>query len=83
MKNFFITEKVRFQLRADVFNILNHPNFANPDGGICESITSSAPFVCTPNPTFGVSSQTVADASGGVIGNGTARQIQLAVKLMF
>ena len=35
MKNFAITERVTMQFRADIFNIFNHPNFTNPDGGIC------------------------------------------------
>ena len=30
-KNTPITERVSMQLRADFFNILNHPNFANPE----------------------------------------------------
>jgi hypothetical protein len=30
-KNTAITEHVSMQLRADFFNILNHPNFANPE----------------------------------------------------
>ncbi len=29
-KNTPITERVKMQLRADFFNLLNHPNFANP-----------------------------------------------------
>lgn len=29
-KNTVITERLNMQLRADFFNILNHPNFANP-----------------------------------------------------
>ena len=35
MKNFPIGERVKVQFRADIFNLFNHPNFANPDGGIC------------------------------------------------
>ena len=31
-KNTKITERVAFQLRADFFDIANHPNFANPSG---------------------------------------------------
>ncbi len=30
-KNTAITERLSMQLRADFFNILNHPNFANPE----------------------------------------------------
>jgi hypothetical protein len=30
MKNFPVTESARFQFRAEVFNILNHPTFAIP-----------------------------------------------------
>jgi hypothetical protein len=30
-KNTAITERVNLQLRAEFFNILNHPNFANPE----------------------------------------------------
>jgi hypothetical protein len=47
MKNFPVTEKVTVQFRADFFNILNHPNFGNPDVGICSQI--AAP-VTTPGP---------------------------------
>lgn len=86
MKNFPITQQVRLQFRGDLFNILNHPNFANPDGGICLSVTgatATSPASCTPNANFGRVGQTVADVSGGVIGNGTARQAQLSLKLIF
>ena len=29
-KNTALTERVNMQLRAEFFNLLNHPNFANP-----------------------------------------------------
>ena len=90
MKNFPVTERVKMQFRADFFNILNHPNFTNPDGGICQSITYTAATAiappsgtCVPNPNFGRSSQTIADVAGGAIGNGTARQVQFSLKVMF
>lgn len=45
MKNFPVTERVKLQFRADLFNVLNHPNFGNPDGGICTSVQpTSAEF---------------------------------------
>ena len=34
IKNTRITERVRFQLRADMFNVLNHRNFGVPEGRI-------------------------------------------------
>jgi len=60
MKNFPVREKVTVQFRADIFNILNHPNFANPDVGICTSVlaadpTTSRPAMCaSQNPFTGV-----------------------------
>lgn len=86
MKNFPITNRVRLQFRADLFNILNHPNFANPDGGICTAVnsaTGTAPASCTPNGNFGRSGQTIADVSGGAIGTGTSRQAQFSMKVLF
>ena len=86
MKNFPLTEKVKVQFRGDLFNILNHPNFGNPDGGICTSFSAasgSTPASCTTNPNFGQIGQTIADEDSSQVGTGTARQIQLALKLIF
>jgi len=30
-KNFTVKERYRFQIRADLFNALNHTNYGNPD----------------------------------------------------
>lgn len=86
MKNFPLTERAKLQFRADIFNILNHPNFATPDGGICTSFTAasgSTPASCATNPNFGQTGQTIADEDSTQVGTGTARQIQLAVKIIF
>ncbi len=95
-KNFPITEKTKLQFRTDIFNLLNHPNFAPPDGGICGTgVTaydpiSGTPAHCTPdangvsaNPNFGRVGQTIADNIGSQIGNGTSRQIQFSLKFIF
>src|SRR6187402_776335 len=46
-KNFPITEKVRVLFRSEAFNLLNHSNFAAPDGNVSNStfgvITSTYP----------------------------------------
>jgi Carboxypeptidase regulatory-like domain/TonB dependent receptor-like, beta-barrel len=97
MKNFPVKENVKVQFRADLFNILNHPNFANPDAGLCTSVTYATPTspascttvdgsgntVSTLNPNFGRVGQTIADQIGSQIGNGTARQAQFSLKLIF
>ena len=38
MKSFDVTEKVKLQFRTDLFNIINHPNYSNPDGGLCSAL---------------------------------------------
>ncbi len=86
MKNFSVTQRAKLQFRADLFNILNHPNFGNPDGGICTAFTAAsatAPASCTPDPNFGQIGQTIADEDSTEVGTGTARQIQLAIKVIF
>jgi hypothetical protein len=32
-KNFQFEERLKAEFRAELFNVLNHPNFANPYGG--------------------------------------------------
>ena len=92
MKNFPIRERFVLQFRVDLFNLFNHPNFAGPDGGICNSVTAmipatpTTPFVpatCNPNTNFGVIGQTIADANNSQIGTGTARQAQFSLRLSF
>lgn len=75
-KNFPIfTERVRFQFRADFFNLFNHTNFANPQGN-----QSSA--------SFGQITQTVGSAVATAVGTtagplGGPRLIQLSMRLLF
>jgi hypothetical protein len=85
MKNFPVTEKIKVQFRGDLFNILNHPNFGNPGNmGICNSITAPiSASGCPSNQEFATVGQTIADADNTLVGSGTARQIQLALKIIF
>jgi hypothetical protein len=78
-RQFRVTEKVGLRFRSEFFNILNHPNFANPTN----SLTSAL---------FGYSTQTLANGlgSGGANGGfnplyqiGGPRSVQLALKLQF
>ena len=80
VKDWRLTEKAKLQFRAEFFNVLNHPNFANPYGA---NFTYGR--VDPSNPAqFGCSCATpdVADANP-VIGTGGPRNIQLGVKAVF
>jgi hypothetical protein len=86
MKDFPVRERLKLEFRADLFNILNHPNFANPDGGICTAVaaaTPTTPASCTVDANFGRVGETIATANGSQIGNGTSRQVQLSLKVIF
>jgi hypothetical protein len=73
-----ITEVLRMQFRAEVFNIFNHANFALPNAS---AFTSGAPGLCTasgvgcgaPSPQAGEITNTVT----------TSRQFQFALKFLF
>ena len=76
-KNTRLTERLRAQFRAEVFNVLNRTNLQTP-----------TPTVFTSGPTQGtVVSQTapvvVSPTAGVVTSAATSRQIQLGLKLLF
>ena len=70
-KDTAITERFRVQLRAEIFNILDRANFANP--GVNFNAASS----------FGVITNTRNGASAPGIGFGEPRNMQLALKLIW
>lgn len=76
VKTWKATERVSVQLRAEFFNVLNHPNFANP----AILFNNDLGFL----DTFGLSSATP-DVAGAnpVIGSGGPRNIQLGLKIRF
>jgi hypothetical protein len=68
-KNFRITERIGFAFRADLFNVMNHTNFALVTGNRIES-----------NGTFGQIGATAGLAGGN---NGGPRVIQLTARITF
>ena len=69
VKNTKINETMNFQVRTDVFDILNHPNYGQPSR-VLNSLTST---------TFGVISSTRFPTGD----QGSSRQMQVALKLIF
>jgi hypothetical protein len=70
-----ITERLNMQFRADFFNLLNHPNFANPylPAFLADPATSSGVITATGDVGIG----------NPFIGGGGPRGIQLALKFTF
>jgi hypothetical protein len=79
-KDWKVKERLTVQFRAEFFNILNHPQFANPGGGP-NGYSHNDPSV--PN-LFGCGCATP-DVAGEnpVLGSGSNRAIQLGLKLIF
>jgi hypothetical protein len=83
-KAFRLRERVTAQFRAEFFNIFNHANIANPEGGpggfeagfTDPSATAGAGFGFFPSTPDVVS-------SNAVLGSGGPRAIQLGLKLIF
>ena len=80
-KNFHFGERLRAQFRAEFFNILNHPNFANPYGG--QNGYGNNDPVAAPT-LFGCGCETPdVAAANPAVGSGGPRSIQLALKFTF
>jgi Carboxypeptidase regulatory-like domain/TonB dependent receptor len=78
-KNWHFGERLRAQFRAEFFNILNHPNFANPYGGqngYGLNDPGAQPFGC------GCATPDIA-AANPIIGSGGSRSVQLGLKFTF
>ncbi|MGC2473208.1 MAG: TonB-dependent receptor [Candidatus Sulfotelmatobacter sp.] len=83
-----LTERLSMQLRADIFNILNHPNFANPFLPAFIADPAANGFQLAGNREVGVGGYNLT-ATGDVgignpfLGGGGPRGIQLAAKFTF
>jgi hypothetical protein len=85
-RDFPIHESVKLQFRAEMFNVLNHPNFGAPNNLFVSSQFGG------PLPNFGLSTKMLGrsldqNPGGGSFSSlyqmGGPRSIQLALKLTF
>ena len=80
IKTWKFTERYSAEFRAEFFNILNHPNVSNPYGAQSNYDNND------PHSGLGIGCGCVIpDAASGsfVLGSGSARDIQLVLKLFF
>jgi len=89
-KNTPLTERVNLQLRADIFNVLNHPNFANPflpafiaDPGLNGFQALNGREVGQVGLTPQISATGDVGIGNPFLGGGGPRGIQLAAKITF
>ena len=88
IKNIPITERVKVQLRAEIFNLLNRINLASGPGSVGSSCSPDAkaanPLQCTTAGGFGKVTDTIGDFNGAPgIGPGEAFNMQLVAKIIF
>jgi hypothetical protein len=89
-KNTKISERVNLQIRADAFDVFNHPNYGQPGtsgGFLAASLQPVVPVVSNPatnNPGNQFSSFSTIGSTRFPNGDsGSSRQLQFAVKLQF
>ena len=76
-KNWKFKERLTAQFRAEFFNVLNHPMFADVGNGHLATNDPSAGFI-------GLANATPDQGAGNpVLGSGSNRDIQLGLKLIF
>ncbi|MCX6625005.1 MAG: hypothetical protein NTY38_28880, partial [Acidobacteria bacterium] len=86
-KRFLVTEHKNFEFRAEIYNILNHTNFANPGARFNDALGTGTnqlqpgqPYsAAAAGPAFGVFTSTVTKD----VGLGTSRQMQLSLRFNF
>jgi hypothetical protein len=75
---FYVTETINFQLRADSFNVLNHPNFADPSGNLSSASLFGVSTAMANTPFHGIT-----NGLTPLFRLGGPRSLQLSLKFSF
>ena len=75
LKNFKFTERKSLQFRFEAFNVLNHPNFGDPNTTLSNSVLNSAGIPIPGSGAFG----TIRSTRAGI----DMRELQFSLKLLF
>jgi len=84
----FLGEAGEIEFRAELFNVLNHPNFGNPGAATASTSvqinnSTTAPAGQVQLPTSGTAFSALPSAAACLFTNTSSRQIQLALKILF
>ena len=86
-KTFHTTERFSLDFKGEVFNVLNHPNYANPGNvRLAQTLTTGAanqPGAAFSAGTAGSSFGNLSSTVGNQVGIGANRQIQLSIRANF
>jgi hypothetical protein len=79
-----ISEQFVLQFRGEMFNVLNHPSFQNPNSAVFNAALNAG-ATSPNNPNNNILGGTTRNTNAGVISatNSQPRQIQLALKIIF
>jgi Carboxypeptidase regulatory-like domain/TonB-dependent Receptor Plug Domain len=83
-REFPIYERLKFQFRAEAFNVFNHPNFGTINSFYCSPDPTSPNY--SPGCAFGQATATLANSLGGLNSlyqMGGPRSMQFALRLTF
>jgi hypothetical protein len=75
LKNFSFTERRYLQFRFEAFNVLNHPNFGDPNPTLSNSVLNASGVPIPGSGAFG----TINNTRGGI----DMRELQFSLKLVF
>ncbi|MDE1175667.1 MAG: TonB-dependent receptor [Edaphobacter sp.] len=86
-KQFHFTERTNLEFRSEIYNVMNHPNYANPGNvRLAQTLTTGAanqPGAAFSQGTAGSSFGQLSSTVGNQVGIGANRQIQLSLRAIF